>query len=662
MDENPEEKPTQRQTHMGNGDYREIHSNDESTYIERQYNNYSQIPATKFKKRDPIQKDLLDWVTTAIEKEILTSLHNRDYIVLDKEENKEIVQHTGLTNIKTGEKYSYKLYKNTPIEQIFNRSDIAGRLLILGAPGAGKTTILLKLAKQLVIRAKDNPQHPIPVILNLSSWKDDKQTIKDWIVIDLKAKYGVRPDIAKQWIEQKKIIPLLDGLDELDAARQEKCVKAINEFLKPAIWSRQIVIFSRFEEYQHYPTNLGLNSSIILKPLTTAQIQDYILKTEGENLWNKINADSDLMDFAKTPLFLIIIILSYQEIYFERWNQFKSSEKRRGYLFDAYIKRMLKRRYKEKDKEKSKPFKDEHTERWLRWLARQLIQENQTEFLIEKMQHTWLENRYQKNTYRWIFGTVIGVISGTILGVIIGVTVGVIHGMISGLIYGIALGIIFSVIYGLLYGLTQEGFKKIKAIESLNFSLNLTKINIIIGGFTGGLTGGLIGLIYGIFLWLISQKGDSILAGIIGGFIAGEIIVIIYGIIDQWKSSEIQYKNTPNQGIRRSLKNIAIFTAIAFIPCVLLFLLLTSELEESIPCINRLIGGLGFSLLFGILKSGLPVIQHISLRLVLWFNRYIPWNYARFLDYSTDRLFLQRVGGGYRFVHDLLRQHFAEKY
>ncbi len=29
---------------------------------------------------------------------------------------------------------------------------------------------------------------------------------------------------------------------------------------------------------------------------------------------------------------------------------------------------------------------------------------------------------------------------------------------------------------------------------------------------------------------------------------------------------------------------------------------------------------------------------------------------------STNRLFLQRVGGGYRFMHDLLRQHFANSY
>jgi len=50
---------------------------------------------------------------------------------------------------------------------------------------------------------------------------------------------------------------------------------------------------------------------------------------------------------------------------------------------------------------------------------------------------------------------------------------------------------------------------------------------------------------------------------------------------------------------------------------------------------------------------------HFSLRLILYRNGSIPWNYARFLDYCTKRLFLQRVGGRYRFIHRLLQEHFA---
>jgi hypothetical protein len=52
-------------------------------------------------------------------------------------------------------------------------------------------------------------------------------------------------------------------------------------------------------------------------------------------------------------------------------------------------------------------------------------------------------------------------------------------------------------------------------------------------------------------------------------------------------------------------------------------------------------------------------IQHIALRLVLWKSGYAPPRYDRLLDYCTERLLLQRIGGRYRFMHKLLQDHFA---
>jgi hypothetical protein len=55
----------------------------------------------------------------------------------------------------------------------------------------------------------------------------------------------------------------------------------------------------------------------------------------------------------------------------------------------------------------------------------------------------------------------------------------------------------------------------------------------------------------------------------------------------------------------------------------------------------------GISCILGFLAcySYLPLIKHLSLRLVLWQSGTIPWNYARFLNYCTERLLLQRIGG-----------------
>jgi hypothetical protein len=53
------------------------------------------------------------------------------------------------------------------------------------------------------------------------------------------------------------------------------------------------------------------------------------------------------------------------------------------------------------------------------------------------------------------------------------------------------------------------------------------------------------------------------------------------------------------------------------------------------------------------------VLQHYSLRLVLWRNHDAPLNYVRFLDHAAERILLRKVGGGYIFVHRMLLEYFA---
>ncbi len=64
-------------------------------------------------------------------------------------------------------------------------------------------------------------------------------------------------------------------------------------------------------------------------------------------------------------------------------------------------------------------------------------------------------------------------------------------------------------------------------------------------------------------------------------------------------------------------------------------------------------------LTIGLNWGGRACIQHLILRFIILWNGDIPWNYARFLNHATERMFLQRVGGRYRFIHRLLRDYFA---
>jgi len=147
--------------------------------------------------------------------------------------------------------------------------------------------------------------------------------------------------------------------------------------------------------------------------------------------------------------------------------------------------------------------------------------------------------------------------------------------------------------------------------------------------------------------------------GLIGGLIGG----LIYGLIFASKT-EITTRTHPNQGMISSAKNTLILLGISLITAFLLQGALSQVIRQFLTP-SETTGVLASSLAFLVWVSfsaggGLACVQHVSLRFILFRNRAIPWNYARFLNYATERMFLQRIGGRYRFIHKLLQEHFAK--
>jgi hypothetical protein len=590
---------------------------DRNTFVKYILNLAGLSQPEKMAGRDESEVFLLGEVTTEVKSRLRHSLHREVAITLDKEMLLDRVR-TWSASVKIGMRVIEQIENGTSILNVFQREDVAGRLLILGKPGAGKTTTYLELANELLDIAESDLKQPLPILFNLSSWKDNEQSIADWVVAEAKSKYGVSVEIAQNLLKRKQLLPMLDGLDELEPHRQEPCVLAINQWMASEHRPRFVVVCSRSEEYDSYNANFQLNAAIYLQPLSDEQLTEYFQIISQPDLWQKLQQDSELLEILRTPLFLSITLLARRQITLSEWEQLVTTDERKTYLLSAYVRQMLVRDI-ENWYYKAKPMPTAaQTRHWLSWLAQQMTKD---EFLIEGLQPTNLENRTQQKIY-WIFGLIFGLSEGLVVGLIVGLVGGLIVGLVGGLIWGLIWGRTVGLIFGLIFGL--------------------------VGGLIWGLT---VGLIWGVY------------EGRLGFFFGRSEEITLWLIFREFFGLKANFasRRYPNQGIFTYLQN-AIWITLFSIPLLsfgVFFSLQVSGKQASI--LSVLIVGIGLAIIMGFWMSGVEALKHFILRCLLYRNGSIPWNYARFLNYSTERMLLQRVGGRYRFIHRLLQEHFASQ-
>ncbi|NET05025.1 MAG: NACHT domain-containing protein [Symploca sp. SIO2B6] len=572
--------------HQIGGDIYNIALNQQPTLTRQEYRNRQAL----------LNKVNTFWVKGVLEK----SLYNQVLIELGLEERPDAIANPLSVIVETEDSSPQPLPAGTKIIDIFNQIGAGRTLLILGEPGAGKTTTLLELTRDLIARAQQDINLLIPVVFNLSSWANKRQKIADWLVEELNTFYSVPKKIGQDWVRQQELLPLLDGLDEVKAEYRDDCIVALNQFNQD--YGAELVVCSRIKDYEALSNRLNFQSAVYLKSLTLEQVCHY-LDSVGANLKGLrtlIAEDKVLQELAQSPLMLNIMTLAYQGVAVEDLPRTEVVEERRRQLFDAYIEKMFKHRKANQRYEKAQ------VKRWLMLLAQRIVQESQTVFLIEGMQPSWLKNRKHKLTY--------------------------------------------SLSFGLMAGLLEE----IKTVEIIQ--INWRKILII--GLICSLSGGIIfGLVAGLSGGLIFGLTRGITFGLIFGLSGG----LIGGLTEGLERAEIETKTSPNQGIWQSVRNAITSLLIFGLSGGLIGELIGGLIGELMgELIGRLTGGLSFGLIGGLLNGGKACIQHFTLRLILYFNNYIPWNYAHFLDYATERIFLQKVGGGYIFIHRMLLEHFAQ--
>lgn len=571
----------------------------------------------------------------------------------------------------------------TSATKFFHQIGAGRSLLILGDPGAGKTLTLLRIARKLIAQAEENINRLIPVVFNLSSWGSKRHTITDWLLKELWHKYQVPHEVSQDWIKNQQLLLLLDGLDEVKPELRSACVKSLNQFMQEH-GQTEMVVCSRFADYEALSSRLLLRGAIYLRPLTPQQVNQYLdnAGAQLEAVKTLLREDKVLQELAKSPLTLSIITLAYQGKNVAELCQTESVEERRQHLFDAYIERLFER------KGAKQQYSKKQVKHWLTWLAQQMSRTSQTVFLIEQIQPSWLPKDSQRLLYGVgvsltvgitaamfhvaplcsVFAGIRGLVTGLIGGLIAGLGYGILGGLITrwqnkslapivnsltlGLLFGsvfwLVLGVQFGLTYGVLYALCgvivyKFSIKDIEPVDTLKWSWRKAFKNLGLGL---------------VFVVILAVTNEPIFGLIFG--------LLLWFILSWEKRREIDQTTYPNQGIWKSAQDTLRITAVVGLGSGLVLGLIQQAFF--LEGVNSLVFGLANGIMFAyaaallsIQGSGFVGCKHLILRLLLWRGGYIPWNYAHFLNYAVERIFLQKVGGGYIFAHRKLLEYFAHR-
>ncbi|NER96119.1 MAG: NACHT domain-containing protein [Symploca sp. SIO1B1] len=378
---------------------------------------------------------------------LANSLHKQVSIKLGLEESTDTVDFAWNLELATADEVPKPLPQETQIISVFEQLGEGGTLLILGEPGAGKTTSLLQLTRDLLDRAEQDLDYPIPVVFNLSSWAGRKQTMNDWLIKELQRMFlQFPPSTVRDWVKKQQLLLLLDGLDEVKAEHRESCVAALNDFQQN--YASGMVVCSSLKDYSTLSNRLKFHSTIYIKPLTPEQINQYLnhIQADLTELKALMAEDRALQELAKSPLMLNMMVLAYQGVAVQYLPKTEVVEERRKQLFDDYIERMLEHPTYMKGKQRYSPAQ---TKYWLAYLAQRMVENSQTIFFIDEM-HLWLQGKGKR--VRYLLGG--AVLTGLSLALGTWLLYGLlINGLIGGLlINGMPIGVLIN---GLLYWLMK---------------------------------------------------------------------------------------------------------------------------------------------------------------------------------------------------------------
>ncbi|MGW4804906.1 NACHT domain-containing protein [Kitasatospora sp. NPDC004272] len=277
------------------------------------------------------------------------------------------------------------------------------RLVITGEPGAGKTLLAIDLVLGLLTDPGRNPDDPVPVRCSLASW-DPASSFRAFLTEQIHEQFrsqGISHRDAQQLVDHHQVIPVLDGLDEMDRVavpiakgRAVRALEQLNTYQAPT-GSAPVILTCRTERYTALATldvRLRESTHIEITHVPAADAIAYLTaRVTDPDRWQPVldalraSPTGPLARALGTPWSLNLAVAAYEERDPDtlahvrapnRLHDFTTAGALRTHLLSLYLPATVRQHPTGPNR-----YCPEQVERWLTVLARHLTTTGRTDFV-----------------------------------------------------------------------------------------------------------------------------------------------------------------------------------------------------------------------------------------------------------------------------------------
>jgi transcriptional regulator with XRE-family HTH domain len=578
----------------------------------------------------------------------------------------------------------------------------SGRLVILGAPGSGKTMLARRFVLDML---RDSPaSQPVPVMVGIGSWDPLATPFENWLIDHLVHNYphlaGAAPRgsaLGAELVERDAVLPVLDGFDEMAGALRGPALRALNRTEFP------LVLTSRPEEYENAVSEadvLTAGAVVELEALTKDDLIHYLPRTAAgsgtesgsgpETVWAPIltglqqgsnDHASKVAAALSTPLMVSLARTIYSDTpgrsaAYLLEPQFKEPEDIEDHLLAAYVPTVYGKGNEPARHAPSGAWDYAQVSRWLNYLARHCQQLNTSDIAWWQL-GTAMRLRSRAAVVALLSGLAVMLVSFVISfpmllladdsrGFLELMRVQILSSLISGAVVGPILGLVYAVARR--YSHIRPEPARIRwrnYRRGMSVSPAKLRVRVMIGAVGGFAFGAILDLL--IYWQSPIESGITVSAAI-------SVAVVIASLLEApVDTNAVADPITFLRATRRTvLIQMAIGAAMAAFVVGLgsrFFINLLNWLRNDggqHEFVNQIHGvangisiGLGAALAFFVTLTAWG--QWIVLaRVWLPLTGRLPWNLLAFLEDAYKRGVLRQSGSVYQFRHERLQRHLTE--